>query len=195
MVMTILATFMAHEFAYGQETAKFFTENGTKEVTSCDCEDLENLKVKYDLPANSFEYDEIYFVIELTLGDKEFDKYLYVDTYINKKYNLSFKGQSEAEFWVANPTDGMGDFHYQQDIVRPYYLCGSSKNQQITVQAWMTGYVQTGTRDVWSDYYQRWDTYPVYDEGTHLYKSDLVAVAQTAKNIKSFKRKRLLGIF
>ena len=60
---------------FSQGTVKFYTNNGTKEISTIKCGDFDNLKVKIRIPSNINNYDMVnikFICRQIKLHQQEF---------------------------------------------------------------------------------------------------------------------------
>lgn len=177
-----------------QNASVFYTGKGTAAVTGyLDCAGLNDLMVKYIIPSSAFKYDKVYFTVELVMGKKDEDNYIYSVPFLKQKLDAKYSENPEARLWVVNPDDkdGLGEFYYQNYFIRKSYLCGSCKQEVLKMRFYAMGFIQTGTRQVWSDYNNAWETVTDYDDGSYIYEGEWIDVKQTEGNLKSAKRSKL----
>ncbi|HWY11130.1 MAG TPA: hypothetical protein VN026_07390 [Bacteroidia bacterium] len=173
--------------ASAQDSPKFYSDNGTKEVTGdLDCASLNDLLLKIPIPPSAFKYDKVELMVVINLHTKPFGesnekKLTYGLSYEQKKFDMQFGGKTETSFWLVNK-GGKGDFLYEwiNDPISKGDLCGSTKKEKVDVEFTFYGYIKTSENKSYTEYNNTWNTIPVYDEGTLMGKADL-AVLQKSK--------------
>jgi hypothetical protein len=173
---------------------KFYTDNGTKEVTGeLDCSVLKDLMVKVPLPSSAFKYDDIQFSVELNLrryrDGEEGNKVYYTIDILQKKFSIQYDGKNETSFWLINPKDNYGDFEGTDGKIRQGAFCGSSPKDKIIVTFELAGYIKDSEKEYYDEKSKTWVKEPVYDAGTTLGKVT-VDIKQTSENITSYKKNK-----
>ena len=99
--------------------AKFYTNNGSKEVTQLSS-DMKDVKVTIPVLEDFKNYDYIdvqYLETDRTDdGVDLFIKGLITPGYVNKRYKVAFfEGKKNFSLWIAAPNEGKNDFLYEVD--------------------------------------------------------------------------------
>ena len=174
---------------------KFYTDNGTKEVTGdLDCATLKDLMVKVPIPSSAFKYDDVQFSVEVNLhiyndGDDVGNKFYYTLDFLQKKFGIQFDGKTEMSYWLLNSKDNWGDFEGADGKIRQAVFCGSSPKDKITVTFQLMGYIKESENDYYNQKTATWEKQPVWDAGTSLGKT-VVEIKQTPENIQSYKKNK-----
>ncbi len=194
IISIIAPVIFSYSCLLAQDKAVYYTDNGTKAVTSGgDCATLKDLSVKTAIASSMFKYDKIDFTIELKTNDKfagsKLDEiYVFSIYFTQKKFNIQFEGKNEVSLWLCKPNDGDGDFLASDGVkISIGDLCGMTVKEKIDLQFSMWGYVQTGEKEFYNENTNVWEKRPTYDEGTKLSESSL-AIKQTPENILSAKK-------
>jgi len=201
IILTATILFVANNMR-GQDAAKFYIENGTKEAgAELDCATLKDLAVKLPATAKMFKYDRIDVTIEADMNEKFPGStlqaiYVYHIYSTQKEFSIKFEGEKEIVYWLMNPKDGYGDFVGDDGNIRTGILCGSTPKEKVNVRFQMWAYVQTGEKENYNESTRTWEKQATYGTGTLLGEANVV-VKQTADDMagaKKAKMKRRFGL-
>jgi len=176
-----------------QGTIKFYTNNGTKEISKIKCGDFDNLKVKMKLPSSINKYDMVKYKVYLSSNKANSAGILYE----GKGAVANLKPSTTLEKWIISPGAKGGDFKYTDGArLSVYDLCDVPREKglpSIDVEVQMVGYNKTGTETFWSKRDQVYKTIPTYTNG-NLLASGKIVIEQLPAQVDYISSNGVLSI-
>ncbi len=150
---------------FSQGTVKFYTNNGTKEISSIKCGDFDNLKVKTKLPSSVVNYDVVKFKVFLSSNQATYARIIYD----GKGAVSTLKPNTTLEKWIIKPGVKKGDFVYSDGYALGVKdLCDYPREKglkSIDVEVQLVGFNKTGTETYWSKWDKAYKTRTTYTDG------------------------------
>ena len=166
-----------------QGSVKFYTNNGTKEITKIKCGDFDNLKVKVKIPSNINKYDKVTYKVYLSSNAATSAGIRYV----GKGAVSSLKPNTTMEKWIVSPGKKAGDFKYMGGArISTYDVCDVPRKNglsNIEVEVQLVGYNENGSETYWDDWDKVYKTRVVYTKG-NLLASGKITVEQLPAQIE-----------
>jgi hypothetical protein len=173
-IISITVSLVFSLMVLSQGQIKFYTDNGTKEITKIKCGDFDNLKVKTKLPSNINKFDLIKYKIHLSSNQSTFARIIYD----GKGAVSGLKPNSTLDKWIIKPGKKGSDFVYFDGAsLKVRDLCDYPREQGISsvkVTVELVGYNITGHETYWSDRDRAYKTRTKYTDGSVLAKGGIV---------------------
>ncbi len=151
-----------------QGSVKFYTNNGTKEITKIKCGDFDNLKVKVKIPSNINKYDKVTYKVYLSSNAATSAGIRYV----GKGAVSSLKPNTTMEKWIVSPGKKGGDFKYMDGArLSTHDVCDVPRKNglsNIEVEVQLVGYNENGSETYWDKWDKVYKTRVVYTKGNLL---------------------------
>ncbi len=162
--------------------AKFYTNNGSKEVTQVNCK-VGDLKIVFAIPDEALNHD----LLQVAIGEKRSDGSKYYSDWAHfKDFKADYlKGKKELSMWIKKPDSKYGDFagdYWTQSGKTPYYPlcreCDSEERNYATMKVVIKLIGKDETGKVWENGKYK-TTYGFTEIASHILEMDMGEVSPT----------------
>jgi len=158
-----------------QSKITFYSQNGSKEITTVKCGEFDNIKIKFKVPANVKDFD----LIKLRVFPSSINNSAGI--FYNGAGSIStLASTSTLEKWILKPGKQNGDFNFPgsgnlgiMDLCEYPHEKGM---KQLELDIELAGYNKTGSETYWDKWDKVYKTRPVYSKGTLLASGKLTII-------------------